>query len=137
MSKNSETAKIVKQWVEHAEEDLRLAKFALKITSSCPHKLIAFHAQQCAEKYLKAFLALKKVDFPYSHNISLLVELCSPHADWVKDLQGIESLTPYAITARYPGKYKVTKKEAVQAVELASVVRKTIRKTLMQEGLKL
>lgn len=28
MSKNSETAKIVKQWIEHAEEDLRLAKFA-------------------------------------------------------------------------------------------------------------
>ena len=137
MSKNSETARIVKQWVDHAEEDLRLAKFALKITSSCPHKLIAFHAQQCAEKYLKAFLALKKVDFPYSHNISLLVELCTPLAGWIKDLQGIESLTPYAITARYPGKYKVTKKEAVQAVELASIVRKTVRKALKHEGLKL
>lgn len=133
MNKNSETARIVKQWVDHAEEDLRLARFALKITSSCPHKLIAFHAQQCAEKYLKAFLALKKVDFPYSHNISLLVELCSPHAGWINDLQGIESLTPYAITARYPGKYKVTKKEAVQAVELASIVRKAVRKALIQE----
>ena len=137
MSRSNETTKIVKQWIEYAGEDIRLAKHALKIKSSCPYKLIAYHAQQCAEKYLKAFLALKKIDFPYTHNIALLIEICSPLAHWAKDLQGAESLTPYAITARYPGKYMVTKKEAVHAVEIAANVKKVIKKALRQEGLRL
>lgn len=127
----------MRQWIEYAEEDLRLAKYALNIKSSCPYKLIAYHAQQCAEKYLKALLALKKVDFPYTHNIALLIELCSPHAHWRKELQGAEILTPYAITARYPGKYRVAKKDAVQAVEIAANVKKIVRKALRQAGMRL
>lgn len=133
MSASSETSRIVKQWIEYAEEDLRLARHGLKIRSSCPYKLIAFHAQQCAEKYLKAFLALKQVDFPYTHNIALLLELCSPYAEWAKKMQMAAALTQYAVTARYPGKGTVNKKEAVQAVETADYVRKILKKTLKQD----
>lgn len=137
MSKTQEIHKVVKQWLEHAEEDLRLAKHAFRLSSSCPYKLIAFHAQQCAEKYLKAFLALKKVDFPYTHNISLLLEMSSGHAAWVKDLHEAEILTDYAVTARYPGAEKVTKKDAELAVKTAVKLRNVVRKALKQEGLKL
>jgi len=137
MSKTQKMHKVVKQWLEHAEEDLRLAKHAFRLLSSCPCKLIAFHAQQCAEKYLKAFLALKKVDFPYTHNISLLLEISSDHAAWAKDLREAETLTDYAVTARYPGAEKVTKKDAELAVKTAVKVRNVVRKALKQEGLKL
>lgn len=137
MSKTQKIHKVVKQWLEHAEEDLRLAKHAFKLSSSRPHKLIAFHAQQCAEKYLKAFLALKKVDFPYTHNISLLLEISCNHAGWAKDLREAETLTDYAVTARYPGTEKVTKKDAELAVKTAVKVRNVVRKALKQEGLKL
>lgn len=137
MSKTQKIHKVVKQWLEHAEEDLRLAKHAFKLSSSRPHKLIAFHAQQCAEKYLKAFLALKKVDFPYTHNISLLLEISCNHAAWAKDLREAETLTDYAVTARYPGTEKVTKKDAELAVKTAVKVRNVVRKALKQEGLKL
>jgi HEPN domain-containing protein len=137
MSKMQKIHKVVKQWLEHAEEDLRLAKHAFRLSSSCPCKLIAFHAQQCAEKYLKAFLALKKVDFPYTHNISLLLEMSSDHAAWAKDLLEAETLTDYAVTARYPGAEKVTKKDAELAVKTAVKVRNVVRKALKQEGLKL
>ena len=137
MSKTQKIHKVVKQWLEHAEEDLRLAKHAFRLSSSCPYKLVAFHAQQCAEKYLKAFLALKKVDFPYTHNISLLLEMSSDHAAWVKDLREAEILTDYAVTTRYPGAEKVTKKDAELAVKTAVKVRNVVRKALKQEGLKL
>lgn len=133
MSASSETSRIVKQWIEYAEEDLRLARHGLKIRSSCPYKLIAFHAQQCAEKYLKAFLALKQVDFPYTHNIALLLELCSPYAEWAEKMQMAAALTQYAVTARYPGKGAVIKKEAVQAVETANYIRKTLKKALKSD----
>lgn len=137
MSETQRIHKVVKQWLEHAEEDLRLAKHAFKLSSSRPYKLIAFHAQQCAEKYLKAFLALKKVDFPYTHNISLLLEMSSKNAEWVKSLREAETLTDYAVTARYPGTEKVTKKDAEIAVKIANKVRSVVRKALKQEGLKL
>jgi HEPN domain-containing protein len=137
MSETKKLHKVIKQWLEHAEEDLRLANHALKLSSSRPHRLIAFHAQQCVEKYLKAFLALKKVDFPYTHNISLLLEMSSGHAAWVKELREAETLTDYAVTARYPGTEKVTKKDAELAVKIAAKVRTVVRKALKQEGLKL
>jgi HEPN domain-containing protein len=135
MSRTREATKIISQWVEHAEQDMRLAKHAFKLKSSAPYKLIAYHARQCAEKYLKAYLSFKKGDIPYTHNISLLLELCGPSAGWTKKPEEAKSLTFYAVTTRYPGKDKVSKKEAVQAVETANRVRLTLRRLLRQEGI--
>lgn len=131
------TNKTVIQWVKHAEEDMRLARHAFKLASAAPYKLIAFHAQQCVEKYLKAFLVLKKVEIPYTHNISFLMELCAPFADYQQTFDDAKSLTFYAVTARYPGKEKVTKQEAVRAVEVADRIRKTVRRRLRNDGVSL
>ncbi|MBW1960508.1 MAG: HEPN domain-containing protein [Deltaproteobacteria bacterium] len=38
---------------------------------------VCFHAQQCAEKYLKAFLTFKNIDFPKTHDIGELLALVS------------------------------------------------------------
>lgn len=72
------TKKRVKEWLLHAEEDLRLARHAFRLKTAVPYKLIAYHAQQCVEKCLKAYLVYKKIDFPYTHNISLLIEMLPP-----------------------------------------------------------
>ena len=48
----------VLKWLNYGDEDLRLARHGLSLSSSCPYRLIAFHAQQCAEKHLKAYLVL-------------------------------------------------------------------------------
>jgi len=63
-------------WAEKAEEDFTLARSALRrkkplITGAC------FHAQQCAEKYLKALLVSKRMGFPMTHDLLLLNNLCS------------------------------------------------------------
>jgi HEPN domain-containing protein len=135
----NETAikKRAKEWVQAADEDLRLARHAFKLKSAVPYKLIAYHAQQCAEKSLKAYLVSKKIDFPYTHNISLLFELLPPSADWSKELSKAEILSSYAITTRYPGRDKVTKKEAIEAVSLAETVKGTVIKALAREGFKI
>ena len=120
----------VREWVQRAEEDLRMAEEGSRLRDPPCHP-IAFLAQQCAEKYLKAFLVLKKVDFPYTHNISLLLEVCRPHAQWVSDLTEAGRLTDYAVTARYPGIVDdVSSKDASTAISLAREVRKTVRKAL-------
>lgn len=132
---DKEIARKVRQWMDYADEDLRLAEHGLRMESGCPYRLIAYHAQQCAEKYLKAFLVYQRQDFPYTHNISMLLELCRQHADWVDDLEPAEELTAYAITTRYPGEdEQVTFAEAQQAVDLAKKVKHTLR-VLLQTAL--
>ncbi len=129
-------ARKVNLWISHAEDDLRLAQHGMKLKSSCPFRLIAYHAQQCAEKYLKAFLVYHNIDFPYTHNISRLLELCAAKADWTEKIADAEELTPYAITTRYPGEFEeVTKEDAARAIKIAKSVRQTIRVALIQEGL--
>lgn len=121
-------------WISYAEDDMGLARYAMKMPGSRPYRLIAYHAQQCAEKYLKAYLVYQDIDFPYTHEIGKLLKLCGSHL-WIEKLKETDKLTPYAVTARYPGVGEiVTEKEALEALDLASMVRKTIRKALSDDG---
>lgn len=134
---DEDIARKVRQWMDYAEEDLRLAEYALQMGSGCPCRLIAYHAQQCVEKYLKAFLVYQRQDFPYTHNISALLELCRNHADWTDLLQAAEILTVYAVTTRYPGEDEpVSLDEARQAVDIAAKAKNTLQ-TLLQQALEM
>jgi HEPN domain-containing protein len=104
--------------------------------SRVPYRLIAYHAQQCAEKSLKAYLVYHDVDFPYTHNISHLVELGTRTGNWGKEMADAEELTPFAVSARYPGEEEdVTKQEALRAVSIAGTVRRRVLDKLLAEGL--
>ena len=125
-----------RQWMALADDDLRVAAHTMLMPEPVPYRLVAYHAQQCAEKYLKAFLVVRERDFPFTHNISTLLELCDPIAPWAGDLSDAELLTVYAVTARYPGiEDPVTQIDAQQAIELASQVRAAARDALAHAGL--
>lgn len=47
---------VVREWVVKAENDLKNAAHTLKMGEAGPMDTVCFHAQQCAEKYLKASL---------------------------------------------------------------------------------
>jgi len=79
---------------------------------------------------------LIEIDFPYTHNIRNLLKLCNK--DWTEELKEAEQLTPFAITARYPGEDEVvTKEEANSAIRIAIHVREIVRNALSHEGLNL
>jgi HEPN domain-containing protein len=63
-------------WVAHAEEDFTLARAALRRKQPLAFGA-CFHAQQCAEKYIKALLISKGADFPKTHDLLMLSNLCS------------------------------------------------------------
>lgn len=118
----------------YGEEDLLLAKHSLTMSSSCPYRLTAYHAQQCAEKHLKAYLVFKKIDFPFTHNIRSLLQLCP--GDWTEEIADADELTPFAVTLRYPGvDERVTRRDALHAIELATKVRRVVRRVCKTEGL--
>lgn len=125
-------------WISYADEDLSTAQVGLTLTTSIPYRIIAFHAQQCVEKYLKAYLIYHEIEFPYTHNISLLLELCAEKGKWTSELEEAKKLSAYASTLRYPSdNIKITKNDAIKAVEIAVRVKEAVRNALMEEGLKL
>lgn len=134
MHESSKTDAIVREWVIKAENDLKTASHTLKIDRGCPTDTVCFHAQQCVEKYLKAFLVGKGIDFPKTHDIEHLVSLL-PESIWLRlSIEEQRRLTAYATVTRYPGEYEpIPLAEAQQSVTLARRVRRELRKLLPKE----
>ena len=61
-------------WMQRARSDLQLGRAALDTKGVLPEDA-AFHAQQCAEKALKALLLHREVAFPKTHAIEVLLDL--------------------------------------------------------------
>lgn len=107
---------LARGWWRKGESDLINARLCMKagraLDTAC------FHAQQASEKFLKAYLALKQVDFPFLHNLAALVELCKgENASFAKIREPAASLTPYAVEARYDDDFwpdLATTREAVR-----------------------
>jgi len=59
-----------------------------------------------AEKYLKAFLVSRQIEFPKTHDLEELLELLEPvHSELAAALEGIEMLSPFGVKIRYPGDF--------------------------------
>ncbi len=129
--------KVVREWVEKADNDLKNAAHTLKLGKECPTDTVCFHAQQCVEKYLKALLVWRDTRFPKTHSISELLRLL-PKDLWPRlDIQEQEWLTDYAVTTRYPGAYElIPLAEAREAVLVARRARQDIRKCLPSQAVR-
>ncbi|HET8523984.1 MAG TPA: HEPN domain-containing protein, partial [Thermomicrobiales bacterium] len=64
-----------RDWLSRAERDLLIAGRAIGNEPALADQC-AFHAQQAAEKALKAFLVLASVPFPKSHDLIRFVAMC-------------------------------------------------------------
>ncbi|MDO8303378.1 MAG: HEPN domain-containing protein [Sedimentisphaerales bacterium] len=129
MPKNDKVAAIVQEWIVKAENDLLTASHTLKLGKKCPTDTVCFHAQQCAEKYIKSFLVGEDIKFPRTHDIEVLVSLLPKHIHFPLTIEQQRILTEYAAAARYPGSYEpIPLTEAREAVKLARRVKKEIRR---------
>jgi HEPN domain-containing protein len=127
---------VVHEWVTKAESDLRAAAYLLEPREDRPTDAVCFHAQQCAEKYIKALLVLRAIDFPKTHDIGKLTALLPaalrPHLTPEEQRR----LAGYAAAARYPGSSEIASAEARRAVALARRVRRNIRRALPRDTLR-
>jgi HEPN domain-containing protein len=124
--------KAVNNWLKYARRDLLTAKnlSQSKIFLAEP---IAFHAQQTAEKAIKAFLAFHSKRFPKTHEILKLLRLMNDiNPELASRLDRIAVLTEYAVSYRYPeaARKKMTKARAKNAVKLAEFALNEIRAEL-------
>jgi HEPN domain-containing protein len=135
MNDRPETSSSGRQWVEKAEHDLINAEHTLTLEKNCPFDTVCFHAQQCAEKYLKAFLVQESITFPKTHDLRVLMQLIPSSLSLLGlDIAEILPLNRYTIEARYPGEWEpITREEAERAVATAKKVREAIRAQLPQD----
>jgi HEPN domain-containing protein len=65
-------------------------------------ELIGFHAQQAAEKYLKALLSHRRVVFGRTHDLQTLLDLLKSAGESIPtEVEEICELFPYAVEFRY------------------------------------
>ncbi len=94
--------------IEEAQRSLRMAErdstaFDVLLNSGEVHlSIVCFHAQQAVEKYLKAVLFTRQIEFRRTHNLIELTGLLrnagmnTPIPD-----SDLERLNPYAVEFRY------------------------------------
>lgn len=91
------------EWSHKAEGDDTVAA-TLWQAGSTVYDAICFHAQQCVEKYLKAWLVEHEMTFPKTHDLEALVKQCVPSLpDLEVLLDELRFLTSFAVEIRYPG----------------------------------
>lgn len=87
----------------------------------------AFHAQQCAEKSLKAYLALIGHRVPKTHDLRALADLALKHcSDLTDGLNSIENLVKYVTASRYPTDLVFTDTHVSDAIRIAELAYKTL-----------
>jgi HEPN domain-containing protein len=117
------------EWLEKAEGDYVTAQREYRARKTPNFDAAAFHAQQCAEKHLKAYLQELDIPFPKTHDLVRLLELV-PTAPGLASLrQGMAVLSSCATEYRYPGE-SATREVAREAISLAQAMRTEIRRLL-------
>jgi HEPN domain-containing protein len=118
------------EWVAKAEGDFLTAGRELRARKSPNYDAVCFHAQQCAEKYLRAVLQENEKHIPKIHNLIELMLLCEEMDSNFEMLRAdLVIMERYSVRTRYPGE-SAEKADAQSAYAAAETARKSIRQKL-------
>lgn len=122
----------INEWLKKADEDYLFASSVLP--DSIFYAQICFHFQQAAEKYLKAYIISRKLEFKKIHDLTELLKICSKKEPKFSELyEDANLLTDYYIDTRYPVHWpaETTKDDANKAHESASKIKKIVESLLI------
>lgn len=122
----------VGRWLRYAREDLWAAEV---LTGQDVFRQACFHAQQAAEKAIKAVFVFLQTEFPYTHDLDRLRSLLPE--GWLnkENPPDVSGLTFWATRGRYPSSSReATEEEAREAIEQAQQVLQTTLEDLKRYG---
>jgi HEPN domain-containing protein len=125
-----EIRRIVAEWIAYAEDDLNAAELLLRGSHV---RQAAYHAQQAAEKFIKAALIRHQIKYDVrSHDIyTLRHSLGQVDSSLAKALEDADILSRYATARRYPGGGRPAGAEqSKKAVALARTVGEKVQAAL-------
>src|SRR2546423_873703 len=115
------------EWIEKTESDYQLAVSLSPRRKLTFYDQAGFHAQQSAEKYLKARLEEADILSPRTHDLEKLLNLLVPIEPlWAALLQPLMTLSQYAVEFRYPG-CAAKVQDMKNAIRYAKVARREAR----------
>ncbi|MBU1628144.1 HEPN domain-containing protein [bacterium] len=121
--------KIIKEWIEKAEEDFGFALVNLSDERDF-YAQICFHFQQAAEKYLKAYVVAAELKFEKIHDLVRLLGICKEKDVSFDSLEeDCRFLSIFYIDTRYPVHWPAnyTKEKAMEAQESAKRIRDLVK----------
>lgn len=124
--------KIINEWIAKADEDFEFAKINLEEDKPF-YAQICFHFQQSVEKYLKAYIIAKELEFRKAHDLPLLLKQCyRKEPSFKKFADDCEFLSTFYIESRYPVHWPIqlSKNEADKAFRAAENIRNFLKAKL-------
>lgn len=111
-------------WINKADHDLGSAK-VIYLHLPDYFDTIAFHCQQAVEKYIKAILVHRSIDFDRSHDLIYLLELLQDDIPITMDqFKKAVSLNGFSVQIRCPNKIiYLSKEELEEALAIAQEFR--------------
>lgn len=122
------------EWLRFAQDDLAAARLLLTDVE-LPARVACFHAQQAAEKALKASLVHAAIQFRKTHDLVVLVALQpEPVRSELSDYD-LQRLQQWAVDTRYPADLPhITAGEAAAVVAIADQIVASVRSALRHNG---
>ena len=118
---------LTSEWIEKAEEDWNVLLKIYRARKNPAYNATCFHAQQCAEKYLKGRLEEAGVTFAKTHDLDqLLKQAQAIEPSWATLQPDLSFLNDFSVLFRYPGS-SASKATAKKAVDACRKVRRAIR----------
>jgi HEPN domain-containing protein len=123
----------VGHWLRYACEDLRTAE--LIVGQGGVPRTACFHAQQAAEKAIKASLLFLQTGFPKTHDLELLANRLPEGWRLAEDPSTLSDLSDWAVEPRYPGYLReATEDDTEAAIKQAREVLQTTLEDLKSHG---
>jgi HEPN domain-containing protein len=121
---------ITAEWVAKAEGDFATLERESRVRKDPNYDGICFHAQQCAEKYLKARLTEAEVRFTRIHDLTALLDLALPIEPlWEEFREDLAYLSDFGVAFRYPGE-SADRESAIIARKRCRIFRYAARRAL-------
>lgn len=119
-----------KTWLRYANEDLEAAEMVARGPGFAP-RVACYHAQQAAEKALKAVLVEDGRLFPVTHDLRVLRDLVAEERTTARIDVELAWLSGWNIRGRYPGDWEeATEDDARRAIEVARKIVEAARSDL-------
>lgn len=126
---NTQLNPLTLEWIKRAEGDFNAAMQLHRGTDPVNH-VICFLAQQCVEKYLKAWLQEMNIRIIRTHNLTQLLDLILPTiSEWEEWKSELSDLSEVAVETRYLAD-SPSHNDVEQSMQTCEMVRDAVRAEL-------
>ena len=123
----------VERWLSYARMDLHEVR--LNLAHGGTPNIACYHAQQAAEKALKALLIARGLDVPRIHDLDKLKKALPDGASVKTVFPDLSELTFWGASSRYPGEWpEASPEDARESAALAERVFEQVLAELGRQG---